>query len=54
MSAIGHELRTPIARMKLQLAMMEGDERFQSLQGDVQELEELVETLLESARVVLG
>ena len=54
MSAIGHELRTPIARMKLQLAMMEGDERSQSLEGDVQELEELVETLLESARLNRG
>ena len=54
MAAIGHELRTPISRMKLQLAMMEENERAQSLQGDVQELEELVETLLESARLNRG
>jgi len=54
MAAIGHELRTPISRMKLQLAMMEGDGRSQSLQGDVQELEDLVETLLESARLNRG
>jgi signal transduction histidine kinase len=54
MAAIGHELRTPIARMKLQLAMMEDESRAASLEGDVVELEELVESLLESARLNRG
>ena len=54
MAAIGHELRTPIARMKLQLAMMENEARAASLQGDVDDLEALVESLLESARLNHG
>ena len=54
MAAIGHELRTPISRMKLQLAMMEGEERASSLTVDVEELEDLVESLLESARLHRG
>lgn len=54
MAAIGHELRTPISRMKLQLAMMEGEERVSSLTVDVEELEDLVESLLESARLHRG
>ena len=54
MAAIGHELRTPIARLKLQLALMEDEGRAASLRGDIDELENLVESLLESSRLERG
>ena len=54
MAAIGHELRTPIARLKIQIAMLEEEKRAASLEADVEELEELVESLLASARLERG
>ncbi|MEC7985623.1 MAG: ATP-binding protein [Myxococcota bacterium] len=56
MAAVGHELRTPIARLKLQAELLEGLEknRIESLQADILELEDLVEALLESARLERG
>ena len=54
MAAMGHELRTPIARLKLQLELMENEKRADSLRGDVEELEDLVESLLETSRLERG
>ena len=56
MAAVGHELRTPIARLKLQTELIEGmdSNRLDSLQDDILELEDLVEALLESARLEHG
>ena len=54
MAAMGHELRTPIARLKLQLELLKNEERVESLRGDVEELEDLVESLLETSRLERG
>jgi signal transduction histidine kinase len=57
MAAVSHELRTPLSRMRLQLAMLEGSadpRRVADLERDVAEVDELVEELLESARLHQG
>ncbi len=54
-SAVSHEIRTPIARMKFHLALMEDDEQFaemlesshiQGLHKDLMELEQLADEML--------
>ncbi len=48
---VSHELRTPITRMKVQLEFLEDVDARESLRGDVAEMESMVATLLESARM---
>lgn len=48
---VGHELRTPITRMKLQLEMLEKSERAESMGQDLREMEAMVNAVLESARL---
>ena len=48
---VSHELRTPITRMKVQLEFLEDADARESLRGDVAEMESMVTTLLESARM---
>lgn len=49
LAAISHDLRTPLTRMKLELAMLPPEEA-DALQGDVQEMEHMIEEYLRFAR----
>jgi signal transduction histidine kinase len=48
---ISHELRSPITRLKVQLEFLEDVEARESLRSDLAEMEAMVATLLESARL---
>jgi signal transduction histidine kinase len=48
---VSHELRSPIARMKVALAMMPEDAQSRSLHEDLREMEIMVNAILESARL---
>ena len=48
---VSHELRSPIARMKIALAMMPEDAQTRSLHEDLREMEAMVTTILASARL---
>lgn len=50
LAGVSHDLRTPLTRMKLQLAMMPEDEGKASLEGDVADMEKMVEGYLAFAR----
>ena len=51
LSAVSHDLRTPLTRMKLQLAMLRDDQQnIQELQADVAEMEQMIEGYLAFAR----
>jgi len=50
LSGISHDLRTPLTRMKLQLAMMNGDEAAKELEGDVLQMEHMIAEYLDFAR----
>ncbi len=50
LSGISHDLRTPLTRMKLQLAMMPRDEAIDGLQGDVAQMEHMIAEYLDFAR----
>ncbi len=50
LAGVSHDLRTPLTRMKLQLAMMPEDESKVSLQGDVADMEKMVEGYLAFAQ----
>lgn len=48
---VSHELRSPITRLKVQLALINDKDARESLRSDVAEMEAMVATLLESARL---
>ena len=50
LAGVSHDLRTPLTRMKLALAMMESDPTAAGLQADVAEMERLVDLYLDFAR----
>jgi two-component system osmolarity sensor histidine kinase EnvZ len=50
LAGVSHDLRTPITRMKLQLAMMPETQDVKELTGDVVEMERMVEEYLAFAR----
>jgi len=50
LAGVSHDLRTPLTRMKLQLAMMENAEGIAELTEDVAEMERMVEGYLAFAR----
>lgn len=50
LAGVSHDLRTPLTRMKLQLAMLPGDEDVTNLRADVTEMESMIEGYLAFAR----
>ena len=58
MADVSHELRSPLARMKVSLALMRegkgGADRIADLEADVDAIDNLVEELLLSSRIELG
>ena len=50
LAGVSHDLRTPLTRMKLQLAMSGGDHGGEELRSDVLEMERMVEGYLAFAR----
>ena len=50
LSGISHDLRTPLTRMKLQLAMLGNDEAHKELGNDVQQMEHMIAEYLDFAR----
>ncbi|MDP3480538.1 MAG: HAMP domain-containing sensor histidine kinase [Desulfoprunum sp.] len=47
---VSHELRSPLTRIKVLLEMVEPPDRVELIRGDVRELEDLVTSILETAR----
>lgn len=50
LAGVSHDLRTPLTRMKLQLAMLGASEEIQNLKSDVAEMERMIEAYLAFAR----
>ncbi len=50
LAGVSHDLRTPLTRMKLQLAMLGDNEEIGELKSDVQDMERMVEGYLAFAR----
>lgn len=50
LAAISHDLRTPLTRMKLQLAMGEDGPREDALRQDIKEMEHMIQEYLDFAR----
>jgi two-component system osmolarity sensor histidine kinase EnvZ len=50
LAGISHDLRTPLTRMKLQLAMLGDTEEAKELSDDVQQMEHMIEEYLDFAR----
>lgn len=50
LSGISHDLRTPLTRMKLQIAMMGDNETTRELADDVQQMEHMIDEYLDFAR----
>ena len=50
LAAISHDLRTPLTRLKLQLAMLGDSKDVQALEADIDEMQQMVEEYLSFAR----
>lgn len=50
LAGVSHDLRTPLTRMKLELAMLKDSEAAEELRGDLEEMEHMVEAYLAFAR----
>jgi two-component system osmolarity sensor histidine kinase EnvZ len=54
LAGVSHDLRTPLTRMKLELAMMKDDPSVVALRGDLEEMEHMLEEYLAFARGQAG
>lgn len=54
LAGVSHDLRTPLTRIKLELAMMKEDASIQALKGDLEEMEHMLEEYLAFARGQAG
>lgn len=54
LAGVSHDLRTPLTRMKLELAMMKDDPTSQALKDDLEEMEHMLEEYLAFARGQAG
>ena len=54
LAGVSHDLRTPLTRMKLELAMMKDSGSIQALKGDVEEMERMLEEYRAFARGQAG
>ena len=50
LAGVSHDLRTPLTRMKLQLALLNGKDEVRELEGDIVEMEHMLEGYLAFAR----
>ncbi|MFT6220273.1 MAG: two-component system osmolarity sensor histidine kinase EnvZ [Myxococcota bacterium] len=52
LSAVSHDLRTPLTRMKLQLEMMEDSEEVSELKSDIYDMEKMINEYLDFSKSV--
>ena len=50
LAGISHDLRTPLTRMNLQIALLKDKKAIKNLSGDVFEMREMIDTYLAFAR----
>lgn len=50
LSGLGHDMRTPLTRMRLQLSMVEPSEDFSALKTEITDLEKLLDAFLDYAK----
>lgn len=54
LAGVSHDLRTPLTRMKLQLAMMPESEEVEAMHADVREMQHMLDEYLAFARGIAG
>jgi two-component system osmolarity sensor histidine kinase EnvZ len=51
LSGVSHDLRTPLTRLKLGLSMIDGDEEVDAMKRDLNDMERMLDTFLDFARM---
>jgi two-component system osmolarity sensor histidine kinase EnvZ len=51
LSGVSHDLRTPLTRLKLGLSMIDGDEEVDAMKRDIDDMERMLDTFLDFARM---
>lgn len=54
LASVSHDLRTPLTRLKLELALAEPDSRLQAMKGDLAQMEHMIDEYLDFARGEAG